>query len=141
MLKGESFLIRSNIILQHCTRLTKHLVAAKAVSCAAVLRSVCLTDTQQHRLYTIYSCDLTDIVGNKSLQPHLSRVSVLIPFCPDGVQFLPRNCDANLSLVTHSTLRYLARFWITSARMVVVPHISPSWIHWTVVDTVPNTRI
>ena len=81
MLKGESFLIRSNIILQHCTRLTKHLVAAKAVSCAAVLRSVCLTDTQQHRLYTIYSCDLTDIVGNKSLQPHLSRVSVLIPFC------------------------------------------------------------
>ena len=60
---------------------------------------------------------------------------------PDGVQFLPFNCDANLSLATHSTLRYLYRFWITSARMVVVPHISPSWIHWTVVDTVPNTRI
>ena len=60
---------------------------------------------------------------------------------PDDVQFLPRNCDANLVLATHSTLRYLARFWITSALMLVVPHISPSWTHWTVVDTVPNTRI
>ena len=60
---------------------------------------------------------------------------------PDDVQFLPRNCDANLVLGTHSTLRYLTRFWITSALMVVVPHISPSWTHWTVVVTVPNTRI
>ena len=29
---------------------------------------------------------------------------------PDDVQFLPRNCDVNLSLATHSTLRHLDRF-------------------------------
>ena len=48
----------------------------KLINHAAVLRSVCLTDTQQHRLSPIYSCDLTDIVGNKSLPPHLSSVAV-----------------------------------------------------------------
>ena len=53
------------------------------------------------------------VVGGEGLEVGLGLVGddgELGLRAPDGVQILPRNCEDNLSLATHSTLRHLARF-------------------------------
>ena len=61
---------------------------------------------------------------------------------PDEVQMLiPFSCAAILVPATHSVSRFLARSNTTSALSLVVPHIEPSTMHWTVKETVPRIRI